>query len=219
MEFDASLGSYPLEVHSQWQTLTSLLTEPLVRKLAPVQGGSTIFFTPLPQKHDIPHGLKGEALTRFGLDKSQLLEQLIQQHHGNNANLVLGELQYSFLTFLLGQDYDAFEQWKSLVALLCTCEKALNTRTAFFVTFTETLHAQLLMVPEDFFIDPLSERNFLTVALKAFFELVQDPATPAELASAARRLKQLAEQRFAVSFDVSQLGDEKDEDAPVVVET
>lgn len=223
MEFDASLGAYPLELHPQWQTLTSLVSERLMRKLNAVQssaGIGRVFFTPLPSRRHVPHGLRGADLTRYGLDRSQTLDELLREHYDSDADLLLGELQYAFATFLIGQDYDGFEQWKALVGLLCACDRAMAERPALFVAFTELLHAQLLLVPEDFFIDPLSERNFLTVALRAFFELVHDPATPPQLAAAARRLQKLAEERFVVSFSVAQVGgDADDEDAPVVVDT
>lgn len=222
MEFDASLGAYPFELHPQWQTLTSLVTEKLMRKLNAVQTSTGLggaFFTPLPGRRHVPHGLQGAELTRYGLDRSQALDELLRQHYDEDTDTLLGELQYSFATFLIGHEYDGFEQWKALIGLLCSCDRAMTERSALFVAFTELLHAQLLMVPEDFFIDPLSERNFLTVALKSFFELVQDSDTPPQLAAAAKRLKKLAEERFVVSFSVSRVDDAGDEDAPVVVET
>eukprot|EP00392_Amoebophrya_sp_AT5.2_P007742 g7757.t1 len=34
---------------------------------------------------------------------------------------LLGEIEFAFVTFLLAQNYDAFEQWKKLLSLLCSC--------------------------------------------------------------------------------------------------
>ena len=45
-----------------------------------------------------------------------------------DQSALLGELQFAFVTFLLGHVYDAFEQWKQLVALLTKCDDALATR-------------------------------------------------------------------------------------------
>lgn len=218
MEFDSSLGVYPQDMHPQWQNLTTHVTEALLKKLNPVDLYGTPFYSTLPSKRQVPQGLQGAALTQYGLDKSQSLEELLQQRFAGDSSMLLGELQYSFVTFLIGEDFGGFDQWKNLVALLCNCEKAILTRPALFVGFAEIICAQLHAVPEDFFIDPLSEHNFLTAALKAFFELVQDPHVTVELMRVSKQLKQLAEQRFAVSFDVSQLVDPSDEDAPVVVE-
>ncbi len=49
--------------------------------------------------------------------------------------MLLGELQYAFILFFLGENYDGFEQWKALVHLLCACDAALLSRASFFERF------------------------------------------------------------------------------------
>ena len=48
---------------------------------------------------------------------------------------MLGELQFAFVCFLVGHVYDAFEQWKALTALLCSCDELLVTRPDLFMAF------------------------------------------------------------------------------------
>lgn len=48
---------------------------------------------------------------------------------------LLGELQFAFVSFLIGQSYDGFDQWKSLLNLFCSCEKAVQTRPTLFAEF------------------------------------------------------------------------------------
>lgn len=87
-----------------------------------------------------------------------------------------GELQFSFLSFLVGQSYTGFEQWKHLVDALCRCEELLLSASSagagaasvhFFVAAFRCTAAQLAALPADFFVDELSRRNFLGVSLAA----------------------------------------------------
>jgi len=55
-----------------------------------------------------------------------ILNNLIQKEFNNTPVLLLGELQFCFVTFLLGENFDSFEQWKSLTTLLCQCREALQ---------------------------------------------------------------------------------------------
>jgi len=113
-------------------------------------------------------------ITRMHMDKSWQLADLISQHFGERSG-VLGELQYAFVLFLLGQDYQGFEHWKALVVMCCSCQDAIVTESAFFVQFIEVLTAQLNEVPKDFFLDPLSSENFLRPSLQSLFEVATPP--------------------------------------------
>jgi A1 cistron-splicing factor AAR2 len=57
--------------------------------------------------------------TSYCLDKSILLEKLILEHY-NGWEDMLGEMQLSFLLFLLLFSYPALEHWKYLVPYLLT---------------------------------------------------------------------------------------------------
>lgn len=48
---------------------------------------------------------------------------------------LLGELQLAFVCFLVCQVYDAFEHWKQLVHLLCSCDAALGQHQQFYLDF------------------------------------------------------------------------------------
>ncbi len=49
--------------------------------------------------------------------------------------LLLGELQLAFVCFLVCNVYDAFEHWKLLVDLLCSCDAALASHSALYLEF------------------------------------------------------------------------------------
>jgi len=163
-----------------------------------------------------------QGVSQQHMDKTATLQHIMKRYE-NDPNGVLGELQFAFICFLLGQSFDGFEQWKNMIALLCTCERGMREMPRFFSDFFDVLHAQLQHIPEDFFVDALSGRNFLTRSLKDLFELTSDSTLSTILRKRAQLLRQLAEERFKVSFDPNQLqlgqeGEEEDEDAPTVVE-
>ncbi|CAD7946893.1 unnamed protein product [Amoebophrya sp. A120] len=76
-----------------------------------------------------------------------------EQHFQLLAYLaLLGELELAFVAFLLGQNYDAFEQWKKLLNLFCSCTELIAKQPVLYLEFLRTLYAQLQQAPEDFFI-------------------------------------------------------------------
>ena len=62
-------------------------------------------------------GIEGAALTRVSLDKTLLLQELLSKSKISPLEL-LGEMQYAFVTFMLGENFESFEHWKKLVILL-----------------------------------------------------------------------------------------------------
>lgn len=77
-----------------------------------------------------------------------------------------GELQFAFVCFLLGNVYEAFEHWKQLLNLLCRSEEAMGKHHALYVNLISILYHQLGEIPADFFVDIVSQDNFLTSTLQ-----------------------------------------------------
>jgi A1 cistron-splicing factor AAR2 len=103
------------------------------------------------------------------MDSTYLLETLLTDHFASLEKDLLGEVQFSFICFLIGQVFDGFDQWKKLVHLICSCESALSNHTNFFMDFIGVLYFQVHEIPEDFFVDIVSQSNFLTTTLQEFF--------------------------------------------------
>ncbi|KAL2653809.1 hypothetical protein R1flu_021937 [Riccia fluitans] len=188
------------------------------------------FYTPLP--HLIKKaGTSARELTAMNIDKTEALESLIQKSYGGQEELLLGELQFCFIAFLMGQSLEAFGQWKAIVSLLLRCEKApLRTRTTFFIKVLAVIHNQLKQSLQPNVKGPndptiiledgwFAEDNFFRLLLKEFFSMLRD-ASPVngELLGQTRRLKKLFESTMGWIFDVDNVvGEEDDEYAPVVV--
>ncbi|KAK7276275.1 hypothetical protein RIF29_17413 [Crotalaria pallida] len=178
-------------------------------------------------------GISGQELTSLNLDKTQLLETLLTKDYGGSENLLLGELQFAFVAFLMGQSLQAFFQWKSLVSLLFGCTEApFHTRTQLFTKFIKVIYYQLkygLQKDRTNETGPalldnswLSADSFLHHLCKDFFSLVQDGSVvDGDLLSWTRKFKELLESNLGWEFQQSSgvdgmYFDENDEFAPVV---
>ena len=160
---------------------------------------------------------------------------------------MLGELQFAFIGFYIGESFECFEHWKELVLLLAMCQDAYldRTKAELFYHFIRTFRYQLHAAPSDFF-DEFAGANFLVsclkvracvlvsdvelrdnrpttrasvrVSLQNLHEVVlQDQSVDSRVRQEATTLLQLCEQRFGRSFNPLEYY-EADEDAPVVVD-
>jgi len=216
--------------------LMEQLRESKFTKTAPVQAERRgCYYTSIPAsvKHK---NVSGGDLTALNLDKTSLLESVLAKNYQGQEDLLLGELQFAFIAFMMGQSLEAFMQWKALVSLLLSCSEApLHTRTNLFVKFLRTFYYQLKHgfqrtqdsrnedVSNSLFLDEawFSRDIFLYRLSKDFFTVVfEAPVVDGDLLSWARKLKTLLETTFGWDLEDNAMNliDEDDEFAPVVVE-
>ncbi|XP_019630864.1 PREDICTED: LOW QUALITY PROTEIN: protein AAR2 homolog [Branchiostoma belcheri] len=175
--------------------------------------GTEIRFVTLPTR-TYPEGASPADITKYSMDKSFMLEELLSTHYAENHMDLLGELQFAFVCFMVGQVFDAFVHWKKLVHLLCSCDEALGRHEALYSAFISTMHFQLREIPEDFFVDIVSSNNFLTTTLQVFFSnLANCDAASRQLKKRGYQFKDHLTKTFRWDFDT-----EQEEDAPVVVQ-
>lgn len=177
--------------------------------------GTAPRFTQLPQQ-GWPQGATPAEVTRHSLDSSYKLDTLLQQM--DSPNELLGELQFSFVLFLVGHSLDAFEHWKRLVRLLCNCVDALGSRPQFFVDFISVLETQVTEIPEEFLADIVANKNFVYVSLRELFRNLQDACCEADSRLKARGERLARALTTRLGWDFSELELEDDDEAPVVVE-
>lgn len=263
MEHDAFLGPYPIATEPEWTQLSCYITEKVLSRagvplgtfvmpggiddeddskdgLQPVQpyfaGTARVarFVQLNPKRSERGQGRTGADLSRFHLDKSEWLAELLrhefgaQSEQGNGGGssaaadaeaALLGELQLAFLLFLRLSSLRALEQWKAAIHLLCHCEAALLERPALYERLLPALRAQLTLAPRDFFEDALSEDNFLRGSLASLAELADgQPLAPALQHELAELWRFLAV-HFGVTVEALRAASMEDDDEPVVVET
>ncbi|OMO55566.1 A1 cistron-splicing factor, AAR2 [Corchorus capsularis] len=180
-------------------------------------------------------GVESGQLTSLNLDKTELLETLLMKNYGGSEDSILGELQFAFIAFLMGQSLESFLQWKSLVSLLFGCTEApFHTRSQLFTKFIKVIYYQLkyglqkdrsvgetgasALLDDSWF----SSDSFLHRLCKDFFSLVQDASVvDGDLLSWTRKLQELLETSLGWEFQPKSAVDgiyfeEDDEYAPVV---
>ncbi|MED6167600.1 hypothetical protein PIB30_004410 [Stylosanthes scabra] len=185
------------------------------------------YYTPIPRVVK-RKGVSGTELTSLNLDKTQLLETLLAKEYGGSEDLLLGEVQFSFIAFLMGQSLEAFFQWKSLVSLFLGCTEApFKTRTQLFTKFIRVIYYQLkyglqkdrigesvLPLLDDSW---LSADSFLDRLCKDFFSLFEDGSVvDGDLLSWTRKFKELLENNLGWEFQPCSAIEEDDEFAPQV---
>ncbi|KAL9310867.1 putative A1 cistron-splicing factor, AAR2, AAR2 domain superfamily [Arabidopsis thaliana] len=196
--------------------------------------GNRFYYTSIPRiiKHK---GMSGQELTSMNLDKTQLLESVLSKEYKDSEDLLLGELQFSFVAFLMGQSLESFMQWKSIVSLLLGCTSApFQTRSQLFTKFIKVIYHQLKYGLQKENSGPetgihallddswLASDSFLHFLCKDFFALVEETSVvDGDLLSWTRKFKELLENRLGWEFQKKSPVDgiyfeEDDEYAPVV---
>ncbi|CAH1421378.1 unnamed protein product [Lactuca virosa] len=215
MEFDKYLGPYTLNQFGEWKMLSNYITKTTIQRIEPIGAEITIIHEP-----DI---------------FTSLLESILIKEYGGMEDFLLGELQFAFVAFLMGQSLEAFLQWKNFVNLLFDCTEApLHTRSNLFTKFIMVVYYQLkyafqkennvatkgsITLLDDSF---LSSDSFLQHLCKEFFLLVlQAPFVDGDLLSWTRKLKELLESSLGWVFEHDMRDgifyEDDDEFAPVVV--
>lgn len=181
-------------------------------------------------------GICGQDLTSLNHDKTQLLESILLKDYGGCEDLLLGELQFAFIAFLMGQSLEAFLQWKSIVSLLFECTEApFHTRSQLFTKFIKVIYHQLKHGLQDDHTETAEKGasalldnswftadSFLHHLCKDFFALVlESSVVDGDLLSWTRKLQELLENTLGWNFQQKSAVDgiyfeEDDEFAPVV---
>jgi len=143
-----------------------------------------------------PEAGRAQALTAMHMDKSPILEALIDTYFDSSWEEFLGELQLSFLLFLLLYSHPALEFWKAAVHLVCNSERLLCSQTSFTSAFIRSFYEQLCFSPADFFESELSRDNFLRPAVSALFSAISEPDLPAPLPEHRKRLLKFLRKKF-----------------------
>uniref|UniRef100_A0A915Q0C9 Protein AAR2 homolog n=1 Tax=Setaria digitata TaxID=48799 RepID=A0A915Q0C9_9BILA len=161
-----------------------------------IRRGFQIRFTELPL-HSVTVSNNGEN----SLDRSWQLHNILADLNGEWSEF-LGELQFAFVCFLMGQVYEGFEQWKRMIHLLCSCTEILIEHKNLYMALIPVLHFQLKECPEDFFVDIVSRDNFLTTTLSRLFGNINDcELTDATLKERAGKFKIFLTRRFKWNFN------------------
>ncbi|KAI8789044.1 protein AAR2 [Biomphalaria glabrata] len=180
-------------------------------KLKSLQG-TNIKYSTIPKKK-YPDGATPGLISKYSMDSSYVLELVLTERFKGSIEHLLGEIQFAFVCFLIGQNYDSFEQWKKLVHLLCTSSDAILKYPKAYMDFITILHFQIREIPSDFFVNIVTSRNFLTDTLHELFQNFLTDNVDPELKKKGLNFQKHLTKKFNWDFSI-----EPDEYAPVVVD-
>ena len=126
------------------------------------------------------------------LDKSKLLEKILLQF--KKSEEFLGEFQYTFILFLIGEVYEALKQWKDIFILISSSEELVKNFEKFFCNFIEVIYNQLRLFPDDLMHDVILNNNFLKRYLTNF--LLFDLKDKKSFSKRQKLLKSFVEEKF-----------------------
>ena len=215
LDFDQFLGNYPYEQIQNWNDLTNFLNKGVISKLQ-----KNIDMTMCPGiKEEKNNDKENENenininmqlmtyenidFTEFylnqpeyinSLDKSTLLEKILSKF--KTPQEFLGEFQYTFILFLIGEVYEALKQWKDIFILISSSEILLTKKNLekFFCDFTEIIYNQLRLFPDDLMHDVILENNFLKRYLTNF--LLYEKKEMKNFTKRQKLLKNFVEEKF-----------------------
>eukprot|EP01129_Flabellula_baltica_P004926 TRINITY_DN1749_c0_g1_i2.p1 TRINITY_DN1749_c0_g1~~TRINITY_DN1749_c0_g1_i2.p1 ORF type:complete len:290 (-),score=65.80 TRINITY_DN1749_c0_g1_i2:771-1640(-) len=244
-DFDSGLAPYDVETVSQWEALSCFISKRTLRRLSPWNAVGSSFkalsekeiefleshkegvpvddeaVCNVPLYTNVPRNFYDydpENVTKHNLDKSVILEKLIENNFKREDEL-LGEFQYAFIMFLLGESYESFEQWKAIFLLFSQCDSAVQHNITLFTKFLKVLYAHLRQIPTDLFEDMTGskETNFVHHGLKQIIEVYSEyRGISEEFSNILDRVEGLSVARFHMNFNFEDL-DEKEEDEPTMV--
>ena len=215
LDFDQYLGNYPFEQIQNWKDLTNYLNKDIINNLQ-----KNIDMTMCPgikedkndnKENDNENTNINNQLMTFenieftdialnqpkyinSLDKSALLEKILKDI--KKPNEFLGEFQYTFILFLIGEVYEALKQWKDIFILISSSESLLSKKIyeKFFCDFTEIIYNQLRLFPDDLMHDVILENNFLKRYLTNF--LLYEKKEIKSFTKRQKLLKNFVEEKF-----------------------
>jgi A1 cistron-splicing factor AAR2 len=152
------------EASETWEEATLHISKELVDRIQPVNSvvfsssqefsdssAGRIFWTNIPRIKSPPQLTPAER-SEYYIDRSEYLRQVLNLFRVEHE--ILGELQASFILFLLGLNYEAFAQWKKILEVLLLCkEKAVSENIVLFTDFAKSLRFQIKQLPVDLLSD------------------------------------------------------------------
>ncbi|PZC86602.1 hypothetical protein B5X24_HaOG206163 [Helicoverpa armigera] len=175
--------------------------------------GMSMRFTEIP-RDKYPPGSTPEEITKHYLDQSYSLELMIAQH--DEPLHIIGELQFAYLCFLIGHSLEAFEHWKNLVILMCSCDDAIHKYRSVFFHFIRTIEVQIEEMPEDFLADIVMNKNLVYKKLREFFRTAHVSKVDGRLLTMIERFKDNLTDKL--QWDFTGLDADEEDERPVIVQ-
>lgn len=118
---------------------------------------------------------------------------------------------------MVGHSLEAFEQWKKLVILLCSCQLAIKKYRYIYNSFITLLENQVKEIPEELLADIVTNNNFVYVHLRKLFRAVRGSDVDGRLKTKTERFQEFLTDSYM--WDFTHLDSDDEDEQPVIVET
>lgn len=175
-QFDKQTAFYPFETIGKWMNMTSYISQALYKRVTEITDHmfildeesdhkfnytSTVNISALidPKRFASQHKTPSQ-ITQLYLDSSDELNQFADRLRPSEKSpyiAIIGEYQFAFIMFHIGQDYESLLQWKNILFLFSHAYTLLTESrdisvTSFFDHIMKTTYLQLSELEEDFFL-------------------------------------------------------------------
>lgn len=162
-EFDNQLGPYPYKYYDKWISLSKHINQETLSNIIQVKDTQK-YFTVLPD-YKPPSTLKPSEILTYMMDTSNAIINTINTSYNNNYHNFLSEYEISFISFIIGEDYDGLEEWKKMSYLLCNADSIICSNTSNYnqliVDGLNCFYLQLNELPIDFLNSSICDNNFI----------------------------------------------------------
>lgn len=124
-------------------------------------------------------------------------------------------MEYCYICFLVGHNFQAFEHWKKLFSLMCSCIAAVEKYEDLFIAFVSLMKVQIMDIPQELLSDIALSNNFIYAKLRNFLRNVSDLKLQYTLRTDILELKQMVAEKYNWKFD--DLEEDDDDELPVIV--
>ncbi|CAH0558993.1 unnamed protein product [Brassicogethes aeneus] len=204
---ETSSGSSPKKSRLSNDTEHNFLPD-----LKPIEG-TELRLTEFPKKN-YPDGATPSEITKHSLDSTYVLDMMVSKL--SDPVNIIGELEFCYICFLVGHSLEAFEHWKKLFSLFCSCESGIKKYRKLYDLFFSDISIQIKEIPEEFLADIVANKNFVYVKLKNLFNVIKSSDLDGQLKMKVERFqKELTDTYY---WDFQHLESDEEDEAPVIVE-
>lgn len=171
-----------------------------------------------PPKHFLyPANATPREISEHSMDSSYTLNEMLKLRDGQ-WTILLGEMQFSFIVFLLGHQFEAFEFWRDMVRLLCHGATALKQHRDLYLAFVRVIYFQLKQTNEAIFADIVENENVIFQSLRRLVENVRETSSDGLDAQLVSRVEGLAKSLAkSMKWPLDEVGHIPDDELPSVV--
>lgn len=126
---------------------------------------------------------------------------------------IIGELEFCFIGFFIAHRPEAFNQWKKIVALFCSCTDAIPKHRNLYNLFITTLEIHIVEISREFLSVFVLNDNFVYNNLRKLFKAVSASNVDEALKTTVESFKNSLTTTFL--WDFRYLDDEDDDKPPI----